>query len=71
MSYQPQANGHPRTAQTAKIALNKNVGRTGLKYLPDFFVPTVKHFHFQQLELNFLNSFLGGGQIGVKIQDLV
>lgn len=55
MSYQPQANGHPWIVQTTKIALNKNVGRTGLQYLLDFFVPRIYYFRFQQLKLNLLN----------------
>jgi hypothetical protein len=55
MSYQPQANGHPWMVQTTKIAFNKNVGGIGLQYLPGLFPCKEGHFHFQQLEFNFLN----------------
>lgn len=59
MAYQPQANGRSWMVQTTKIALNTNVGRTGLQYLPDFFVPRGLIFSFSTTEIQFSELIIG------------
>lgn len=60
MSYQPQANGQPWTVQTTKIVFSKNVGRTGLQYLPDFFLSPGLTFSFSTTGIEFSELIIGG-----------
>lgn len=64
MSYRPQANGRPWIVQATEIALNKNVGRAGLQYLPDCFVPQGLTFSFSTTEIEFSDLIIGWRKAG-------
>ena len=50
--------------QSTKIALNKNVGRTGLQCFPDFFLAPGLTFSFSTTGIEFSELIIGGRKGG-------